>query len=218
MNSGAAAAAAAAADVASVSTAAAELVRDQPDEPQQEKERDGDGEESVKSEETMRKKKRSKKAYRQNAHQLISGAAEEQEAGPSTAPVLVHDGMVMVGPVNTRVRQATELFDAQQLTEVMRRGHMDTLFVNSIGCGFGDGPLMMGRIGCGKYCPPDRAYEIPEKFREQPKDEEEEEGEEEEGDKDGEEGHGGQEQEPEGHGDDGSDGNPGSSSVEIELD
>ena len=144
------------------------------EEEEKEKERDGDGEESVKSEETaaalQRRKKRNKKAYRQQGTQPLE--LEQQHECCNLPRVYVQDGLPgTVGPLNTKVRPATELFDAATLTEVMRRGHLDTLFVQGIGCGIGVGPLMMGRIGGGRYCPPDRAHEIPEKFREQPKEE-----------------------------------------------
>ena len=180
---------AAGADEASVPSAAeapSEAAGEQPQEPEaaqpekereeKEKERDGDGEESVKSEEAtlQRRKKRNKKAYRQNTQPL---ELEQQHECCNLPRVYVQDGLPgTVGPLNTKVRPATELFDAATLTEVMQRrgGHLDTLFVQGIGCGIGVGPLTMGRIGGGgrgRYCPPDRAHEIPEKFREQPKEE-----------------------------------------------
>ena len=177
------------ADEASVPSTAeeapSEAAGEQPQEPEaarpekereerEEKERDGDGEESVKSEEAtlQRRKKRNKKAYRQGTQPL---ELEQQHECCVLPRVYVQDGMPgTVGPLNTKVRPATELFDAATLTEVMQRrgGHLDTLFVQGIGCGIGVGPLTMGRIGGrGRYCPPDRAHEIPEKFREQPKEE-----------------------------------------------
>ena len=170
-----------------------EAAEPEKEEEEKEKERDGDGEESVKSEETaaalQRRKKRNKKAYRQGTQPLDGGQQGEQQRECCLLPrVYVQDGLPgTVGPLNTKVRPATELFDAATLTEVMRRGHLDTLFVQGIGCGIGVGPLMMGRIGGGRYCPPDRAHEIPEKFREQPKEEGENGENEEEGKEGGEE-------------------------------
>ena len=173
-----------------------EAAEPEKEEEEKEKERDGDGEESVKSEETaalQRRKKRNKKAYRQQGTQPLE--LEQPHECCNLPRVYVQDGLPgTVGPLNTKVRPATELFDAATLTEVMRRGHLDTLFVQGIGCGIGVGPLMMGRIGGGRYCPPDRAHEIPEKFREQPK-EEGENGENEEAGDDDEKGKEGEEEE-----------------------
>ena len=55
--------------------------------------------------------------------------------------MVIHDGVIMVSPANPRVRPAADLFGEQELTDVLSRGgRVDTLFVNNIGCGIGDGP------------------------------------------------------------------------------
>ncbi|XP_059082151.1 uncharacterized protein LOC131879759 [Tigriopus californicus] len=85
---------------------------------------------------------------------------------PSIRPVLVRDGVLDV-----RSGMATpkdlEMFANRTLVPI------NSLIVSSIGHGIQNGPMDLGRIGFGKYSPPDRTEEIPLSLRQEPLEEEE---------------------------------------------
>lgn len=85
---------------------------------------------------------------------------------PSIRPVLVRDGVLDIrGGMATP--KEMEMFANRTLVPI------NSLIVSSIGHGIQNGPMDLGRIGFGKYSPPDRTEEIPLNLRQETLEEEE---------------------------------------------
>ncbi len=134
-------------------------------------------EEAEHEEEAQHQVKRPPNARRRRFRRVISGDDVAANKAPSTRKVLIRDGLFEFGgavPSLCHVRRASEVLSATRLSEAVRRGHLDTLFVSSFGHGIDLGPLaeassrlgvFVNHAGAKKYTPPDRADEIPEKYR-----------------------------------------------------
>ena len=118
-------------------------------------------------------KKSSKKRRKRYSSQ------ETRDAKPSTKQILITDGLIdfgqpsgpsMASLANSSGRRRSESQILEEI-EKARKNRMEKLFISSIGHGIQDGPLFSGRLGQGRYNPPDRSDEIPLKFR-QPEEEE----------------------------------------------
>ena len=122
---------------------------------------------------SSRPKRRKKNRGGSQENGEVSTSSFSSANKSSIRPVLIQDGVIDVagsasGSGYKRAKRASEILDGQKLSEAVRRGHLDSLIISSVGHGISIGPMAMGRFGLGKYTPPDRTHEIPIELRTEP--------------------------------------------------